>query len=82
MGLTTANQLRAARALIAWEQTRLAEAAGISIGTVRRMEASDGPLRGNAGTVRRVQATLEAAGVEFTDGNAPGVRMRVGGAQE
>ena len=76
MSLVTANQLKAARALVAWEQQRLAKAAGISVGMIRRMEASGGPLRGNAATIRAVQAALEGAGVQFLNADEPGVRLR------
>jgi len=33
-------------------------------------------VRGNYGTVAAVVAALEAAGVEFTNGSQPGVRLR------
>ena len=76
--LTLSRQLRAARALIGWEQTDLASKAEVAIGTIRRMEGSDGPIRGNADTLRRVQGALEAAGVEFLaeDNGGPGVRLK------
>lgn len=71
-------QIRAARALIAWSQSQLAEAAGIGSATVKRMEASPGLLLANAGNVWRVQKALEAAGVVFlnaTRDEGPGVRL-------
>ena len=70
---TSNRQLRAARALLAWEQTDLCRAAGVSIGTIRRMESLDGPVRGQHETVLKVRAALESAGVEFLSG---GVRVR------
>ena len=78
MNMLLARQLRAARALIGWEQKHLAEAAEVAIGTIRRMESSDGAVRGNAGNVWKVQQALENAGIEFIDGNGsgPGVRLR------
>ena len=73
-----AKQLRAARILIGWEQRHLANTTGLAIGTIRRMEASDGPVRGNAGNVWKVQSSLEEAGVIFIDenGGGAGVRLR------
>ena len=67
--LTLSRQLRAARALIGWEQVDLAEAASVAIGTIRRMEseAESGPIRGQAATLLKVQRALESAGVEFID---------------
>ena len=44
--------------------------------TVRRAEALDGPsrlIKNNEDAIRRV---LEQAGVEFTNGEKPGVRLR------
>ena len=70
------RQVKAARALLDWSQERLAAASGVSIPTVRRLEAMDGELRGRAETAERLRAALEAAGVEFTNGDAPGVRLR------
>ena len=64
--------------MIDWEQRHLANATGLAIGTIRRMEASDGPVRGNAGNVWKVQRALEDAGVIFIDenGGGPGVRLK------
>lgn len=74
--LSINRQLKAARALLGWEQRDLAEAAGVAIGTVRRMEGIEGPVRGQHETVRKVQQALEAAGIEFLNHGAPGVRLR------
>jgi hypothetical protein len=40
------------------------------------MEASKGPAAGLANNVAAVRRTLEAAGVEFTNGDQPGLRLR------
>jgi transcriptional regulator with XRE-family HTH domain len=76
MALLMAHQLRAARSMLRWEQEQVATAAGVAIGTIRRIEAMDGPIRAQLHTVRKIQEALEAAGVEFLDGGQPGVRMR------
>ena len=70
-------QLRAARGLVDWSQSRLADAAGVALSTVRRMENSEGRLRGTADNVWKVQQALEEAGVVFIDrnGGGPGVRL-------
>ena len=72
----TARQLKAARALLGWEQSHLAEASGLSIQTVKRMEGSDGIVRGNSRSLVAIHSTINAAGVEFTNGGQPGVRMQ------
>jgi hypothetical protein len=45
---------------------------------VRRLEAADGPLGGREDTAGKIVAALEAAGIEFTNGDQPGVRLRKG----
>lgn len=75
--LTTSNQLKAARALIGMEQARLAEMTNLNVNTIRNMEAGGaGPVPGRAASVQLVQRALENAGVEFLNGDQPGVRLR------
>jgi predicted transcriptional regulator len=75
--LLTAEQIRAGRALLRWEQRRLAEAAEISLETVKRLEGMDGPVAAHSGTVSAIEQALEKAGVEFIpeNGGGPGVRL-------
>jgi hypothetical protein len=56
----------------------LAAAAEVSIPTIKRLEANDGPLGGRGQTVEKILNSMEAAGVEFIDenGGGPGVRLR------
>jgi hypothetical protein len=56
----------------------LADASGLALSTIKRMEGSNGPLRGNAGNVWKVQQALEDAGVIFIDADeeGPGVRLK------
>jgi transcriptional regulator with XRE-family HTH domain len=79
---TTGRQIAAARALARIEQADLAKAANISVPTLRRMEASDGPAAGMLNNVAAVRAALESAGVEFIaeNGGGAGVRLRKGAA--
>jgi DNA-binding XRE family transcriptional regulator len=72
------RQIKAARALMAWSQEQLAHAADVSVPTIKRLEANDGPLGGRSETGARIQAALQRAGVEFIDenGGGPGVRIR------
>ena len=73
-----AHQLKAARALARMDQQGLATRSGVSVPTIKRMEAGDGPIRGNYENVAAVVAALEAAGVEFipSNGGGPGARLR------
>lgn len=67
-------QSRAARALLNWSQTHLASQAQVSRATVTDFEAERRtPHHHNLSAIR---AALEAAGVEFANGDAPGVRLR------
>lgn len=72
-----ANQVKAARGLLGWSQEKLSEESGITLGTIKRMEGSDGKVRGNAGNVMELQATLEKAGIEFIPENGGGVGVRL-----
>ena len=75
--MLTAEQLRAARALIRWEQATVAERAGISIETVKRLEKMDGPLMSTkSSTLHSLEEAFRAAGVEFTNGGEPGVKLK------
>ena len=63
--MITAAQIRAARALLGMDQRTLAEAAGLSLPTIQRMEASDGQVRGNIDSVVKLVEALERAGVDM-----------------
>jgi transcriptional regulator with XRE-family HTH domain len=64
------------------EQRALAEASGVSLPTIQRMEASNGVVRGVIETLMKVMGALEAAGIEFINEGAistnggRGVRLR------
>ena len=76
--MRTAEQLRAARALLDWNQDQLAEKSGIGVATIRRLEGQSGNLRTYSDTLWRLQSALEAAGIIFipeADGLGPGVRL-------
>ena len=62
-----------ARAALGWGVRDLAEKAGITANTISRYENGADAL---GETLARIQRALEAAGVEFTNGDAPGVRLR------
>jgi len=76
-------QIRAARALLGWNQQRLADAAGVSAITVKRLEASDDTFQAKFDTVMKIKTAVEAAGVVFRtgeDGLIHGVGLRQPGA--
>lgn len=70
----TPDQSRAARGLLDWSQAELAARSNLSESTIRDFEKGRRtPSVNNLAAVRRA---LEAAGVEFIDGDQPGVRLR------
>lgn len=70
------RQVKAARALLGWSQKDLADASGVSDPTIKRLEAGKGDLGGRQATADAIRQALEGAGVEFTNGDQPGVRLR------
>jgi transcriptional regulator with XRE-family HTH domain len=72
------RQVKAARALLSWSQEQLAAAANVSVPTIKRLEANDGPLGGRADTGDKIERALVKAGIEFIEenGGGPGVRLR------
>jgi transcriptional regulator with XRE-family HTH domain len=61
-----------ARAALGLGIRELAQAAKVSIDTVTRFERGD-LLKER--TIEAIQRTLEAAGIQFTNGDQPGVRL-------
>ncbi|OKP81163.1 transcriptional regulator [Ensifer adhaerens] len=77
--MISSEQIRAARALIRWDQAELAKHANVSVETIKRLEKINGPLLTATGkTLQAIQSTLEHAGIIFIaqNGNGPGVRLR------
>ncbi len=80
--MISADQLRAARALLGIDQRKLAELSGLSLPTLQRMEASDGVIRGNVDSLMKLTVALEAAGIELiadhavSSGGGRGVRLK------
>jgi len=70
------RHIRAARGLLGWTQGELSKKAKVALGTIRRMEETDGPVRARTETLGRVVVALEKAGVEFLDDGKPGVRLK------
>jgi transcriptional regulator with XRE-family HTH domain len=70
--------LRAARALLRIEQADLVERSGVSVATIKRFEAMDGPIKARTDTLELLRAALEALGVIFIpkNGDDVGVRLR------
>jgi len=78
MSILTSEVIRAARALLRWDQRNLAKASSISLPTIKRLESKAGVLEAHTSTVEALTRAFETAGVEFIDenGGGAGVRLR------
>lgn len=72
--MITANQCKAARAMLGWSQQQLATESGINKRTI--MDFESGARTPLLGTLRAIRAALETAGIEIIqrNGGGPGVR--------
>jgi transcriptional regulator with XRE-family HTH domain len=66
-----AIQIKMARAAVGWGVRELAKKAGVTANTVTRIENG---ADAKQSTIDRLQHVLELAGVEFINGDRPGVR--------
>jgi len=74
--ILTSGQLRAARALLGWTAQRLADASGVGVATIRRAELKEDVTGMGMPIVQAIRNAFDTAGVEFTNGGQPGVRMK------
>ena len=64
--------------MLRWTAQDLADASGIGVATIRRMEIEDGLPSAHIRSLTAIKRALEAAGIEFigTPENGPGVRLK------
>ena len=76
--MISAAQIRAARAILGISADQLGMMARVPLRTIRRFETAEGIPSYRSGTLEKVKATLEAAGIEFIGDpvRSPGVRLR------
>jgi DNA-binding XRE family transcriptional regulator len=67
------SQLKAARLLLGWTRGHVAKQISVVEKTIRNAETQGRP---SALMLERLRTLYEAAGVEFTNGDTPFVRMR------
>ncbi len=72
--LLTPAACRAARALLGWSIADLVREAGTSPNSVSRFERAGGPIR--PATALKIVAAFHGAGVEITNGDGTGARLR------
>jgi len=62
---------------LGWSQEQLASAADVSVPTIKRLEAKDGPLGGRSDTGIKIESALKRAGIEFIEENGGGAGVRL-----
>ena len=77
--MISVRQIKAARALLGWSATELAERCGIGSATVKRYELQDGYPKATVQNLAAIQAVFEESGVEFLGDPLvnPGVMLRL-----
>ena len=71
-------QIRAARAILSWSASEIAEKAGLRRETVQRLEKFDDIPPSRTQSLVELQRAFEEAGIEFIDADGvkgPGVRL-------
>ena len=68
-------QIRAARGLLRWSAEDLARASALGVNTIRRAEATDIETSLTVANELAIRRAFEAAGIEFTNGDQPGLRL-------
>lgn len=76
--ILSSELVRAARALLRWEQRDLAAASSVSLPTIKRLESMPGFMGAHLSTITALRKALEDAGIEFIEenGGGPGIRLR------
>lgn len=78
--MITAEQIRAARHALNLTFAELAEVSGVSMRTLKTIENESGIPNCRTSTLKKIQQTLEAVGIEFIGSpeDGPGIRIRSG----
>ena len=72
----TGPQFRAARAMLGWTVRELARRSIVSIATIHAIENTNVHSSYRQGDLAAIQAALEDGGIEFTNGDEPGVKRK------
>ena len=78
MCMISAEQIRAARALLDVSARELGGLSGVPLRTIQRFERASGIPASRSGTLERVQTALVRRGIEFLGDpiHSPGVRLK------
>ena len=77
--MLSSSQIRAARAMLGWSGTDLANRSGVGSASIKRYEVQDGVPQRIPKILLAIRNALEVAGIEFTGDPLvnPGVTLRV-----
>ena len=77
--MITSAQIRAARGMLNWTRTDLADKSGIGFSSMQRLESSDGIPGAQFKTLEAIKDAFEKAGIEFigTPEDGAGVRWKI-----
>ena len=77
LSIVIASQFRAARNALNWRITDAAKVSGVSIRTIKSIEAADGLETFKLSTIEKLKTAFERHGIEFigTPDDAPGIRI-------
>ena len=77
LSIVTASQFRAARNALNWRITDAAKVSGVSIRTIKSIEAADALEAFKLSTIEKLKTAFERHGIEFigTPDDAPGIRI-------
>lgn len=71
--MVTGKHIKAARAVLGVGARELGKMAGVSVNTISHFERGGEAM---TGTITKLQAALEAEGIEFLGTGSPGIRWR------
>jgi len=74
--MITGTQIRHARKLLGWERYKLAQRAKVHSSIIERAESVPGEPPITNYQKAFIREALRAAGLEFTNGSEPGVKLR------
>jgi predicted transcriptional regulator len=63
--IITQGQIRAGRALIGWSQIELSQKSGVSLNTIKRLEAGEGPIKARLQSVQKIIDAFIRHGLSF-----------------
>ena len=75
--MVTTQQLRAARSALRWSIEQLSQHSGVSVRTIKKVEAIETGSSVKDSTIQKLKTALETAGIEFigSPDDRPGIRI-------